>query len=44
MDKTTQLRDKSREFQSKINEMTEYIKEIEGQVALKDAKISNLRL
>jgi hypothetical protein len=30
MGKTTQLREKSREFQSKITEMTEYIKEIEG--------------
>jgi hypothetical protein len=38
------LREKSREFQNKIAEMTEYIQEIEGQVALKDAKISNLRL
>ena len=44
MDKTAQLREKSRDFQNKIAEMTEYIQEIDGQVALKDAKISNLRL
>ncbi len=44
MDKTAQLREKSRDFQNKIAEMKEYIQEIEGQVALKDAKISNLRL
>ena len=44
MDKTAQLREKSREFQNKIAEMTEYMQEIESQVALKDAKISNLRL